>query len=189
MAGTVWALSYGHPNQGMAMLLVSWNPTVAILEDKSQFLPCYDNQLGFSLMGSRIPPGFLSDFLNFDPSEGFFSRSGVEGLWLISLAALFHLPNAKRTVQRQKTTTAPIRATSFLWWKFEIQAWTFMFSLYKSNKTRLKSTLIPNAWKYSAFSITARYRLLHFKCVYTLRDSMHHVMWPRHKKSDPYHSC
>lgn len=60
----------------------------------------------------RIPPGFLSDFLNFDPSEGFFSRSGVEGLGLCSLAALFHLPKAKRTVQIQTATTAPIKATS-----------------------------------------------------------------------------
>lgn len=60
-----------------------------------------------------VPPGFLSD-LNFDPGDGFFSTSGVEGLYASLLAALFPLLKRLDAIQMPMATMTPTKATSLM---------------------------------------------------------------------------
>ena len=96
-----------------------------------------------------IPPGFLSDFLTFDPGDGFFSTSGVEGLWIPCLTVLFHLSKNFNAIQIQAATMAPTKATSLTGQQLVFQVWRTILRCMKQdrldNNARKENCLFDNS--------------------------------------------
>ena len=93
---------------GDAVGLLKFDGVHSILNDR--YKPSVTHYYLRLWLGTPIPPGFLSGFLNFDLDAGFFSTSDVEGL--LGPLIVFHLVKMLMTVQAQAATMRQTRATS-----------------------------------------------------------------------------